>query len=77
MRSEKIKTKSHAASINASTERHIAKVWDRACVIDIDAAMMIAEQHDQNIISDEQVATALLSMVLAGDYMNTYSQLYS
>jgi hypothetical protein len=77
MRPDQIIRKPHSLGMHTSTEQQIATAWDRACVIDVDAAIMIAEQHDQQKISDEQAATALLSMVFAGDYMNTYSQLFS
>ena len=77
MRPDQIIRKPHSLGMNTSTEQQIAKAWGRACVIDIDAAVMIAEQHDEKNITDEQAATALLSMLFAGDYMNTYSQLFS
>ena len=77
MRPEQIIRKPHYLGMNASAEQQIAMAWGRACVIDIDAAVMIAEQHDKKNITDEQAATALLSMLFAGDYMNTYSQLFS
>ena len=77
LRPDQIIGKPNSLALNASTEQQIAKAWGRACVIDIDAAVMIAEQHDQKSITDQQAATALLSMLFAGDYMNTYSQLFS
>jgi hypothetical protein len=77
MRPDQIVRKPHSSGMHTNTEQQIAMAWDRACVIDVDAAVMIAEEHDQKNISDEQAATALLSMLFAGDYMNTYSQLFS
>lgn len=77
MRPDQIIRKPHSLGMNTSTAQQIAKAWGRACVIDVDAAVMIAEQHDEKKITDEQAATALLSMLFAGDYMNTYSQLFS
>ena len=61
----------------AAPEKHIVKAWALACEVDVDAAVMIAEQHDDKTISAEQAVTALLGIASAADYMNTYSQLYS
>jgi hypothetical protein len=58
-------------------EQHIVKAWFLACHVDIDVATMIAEQHDQKIISAEQTVTAFLSMASSGHYTNTCSQLFS
>jgi len=58
-------------------ERNIVKAWMLACDVDIDVAVMIAEQHYEETISAEQAVTALLCIASSSDYMNTYSQLYS
>jgi len=58
-------------------DQHIVKAWMLACDVDIDAAVMIAEQHYEETITAEQAVTALLCIASASDYMNTYAQLYS
>jgi hypothetical protein len=58
-------------------EQHIVKAWFLACHVDIDLATMIAEQHEQKIISAEQTVTAFLSMASSFHSRSTGSQLFS
>ena len=77
MQTRQLEIQVRRPGMNSDLRQQMLSAWKHACVIDLDAAMMIAEQHNRKKISAEQTITALLSMVFAGDYMNTYSQLYS